>query len=55
VFGSGERFEGFAKKGWPFRAAPVVLATVRLHDSRLGVDPHWGTGLSSSQISAPGS
>jgi hypothetical protein len=36
VFGSSERFEDSQKKGRPFRAAPLVLAAVRLHDSRPG-------------------
>lgn len=49
---AGERFEGYAKKGRPFRAAPVVLAALRLHDSRLGVDPHRGTDFVIANISA---
>jgi hypothetical protein len=50
---AGERFEGFAKKrGGLFGPPLAVLAARRLDDSRLGVDPHWGTDLRHRAYSA---
>jgi hypothetical protein len=46
VFASRQEVQGNSqKKRRPFRVARVVLAAMRLDDSRVRVDPHWGTDL----------